>query len=445
MWTSSYAQTVPNTTTYCFSDVTAVVGGTCLSEAFTNAIDSHFDPTYKGSKNSLSNFRNYNNFYSSSNVCDVFTKNDCPDGFTGETGVVCVEDGHSISWVSQEVANALAEGYLQGGFGQSFANEFFGCTEDPGGCVYPSGLSVSVSDISYTGVTLNGSVSSDNGHTITDRGFCYGSAYDALTCVSSGSGTGSFSTNLTGLTAGRLYYVGSYATNECGTSYTLNIEFTTSSYTYAPSVSTLSTTNILTNAATSGCNVTDEGSSSVTTRGVCYSTSANPTTANGVVSGGSGSGSINITIYGLSPNTTYHVRAYATNSTGTSYGSDVSFTTLTERPSGLAGAYWCYRITRFYSASNTTEDFYQNGFTAASQALYDWIYHPLPIYYCDLTNILTQSRLYAIGDTVYARNETYGNTVMADGWYIQEYDGYPRNLYHVVSGVITEIVMANKD
>ena len=51
--------TVPNTTTFSLQDVINVVGGTSLTAAFANAGDAQFDPTYKGSKNNLLNFRNY--------------------------------------------------------------------------------------------------------------------------------------------------------------------------------------------------------------------------------------------------------------------------------------------------------------------------------------------------------------------------------------------------
>jgi len=54
-----FGQSVPNTNTFHLTDVTAVTGGTSLSAAFTNSTDSYFDATYKGSKDRLSNFRNY--------------------------------------------------------------------------------------------------------------------------------------------------------------------------------------------------------------------------------------------------------------------------------------------------------------------------------------------------------------------------------------------------
>lgn len=72
--------------------------------------------------------------------------------------------------------------------------------------------------------------------------------------------------------------------------------------------------------------MTQAGSSSVTARGVCWSTSQNPTTSDSHTTDGAGTGNFTSNIAGLTANTTYFVRAYATNSEGTSYGSQVIFT-----------------------------------------------------------------------------------------------------------------------
>jgi uncharacterized protein (TIGR02145 family) len=92
-----------------------------------------------------------------------------------------------------------------------------------------------------------------------------------------------------------------------------------------PVVTTASITGITQLTATSGGNVTDDGNVEVTARGVCWSTSQNPTTSSGKTSDGTGTGIFNSSITGLIPGTTYYVRAYATNSEGTAYGSEVSF------------------------------------------------------------------------------------------------------------------------
>ena len=94
-----------------------------------------------------------------------------------------------------------------------------------------------------------------------------------------------------------------------------------------PTVTTSTVTDITETSATCGGNVTDQGSSAVTVRGVCWSTSSNPSTSDQHTTNGVGTGSFTSNITGLIANTPYYVRAYATNSTGTAYGNQVSFTT----------------------------------------------------------------------------------------------------------------------
>lgn len=95
-------------------------------------------------------------------------------------------------------------------------------------------------------------------------------------------------------------------------------------------LATLTTTavsSIAETTAISGGNITNDGGTLITQRGVCYSTSPSPTTANTTIISGSGTGSFTSNIVSLIANTTYYVRAFATNSAGTAYGNEVSFTT----------------------------------------------------------------------------------------------------------------------
>ncbi|MFM2290963.1 MAG: hypothetical protein RIS29_776 [Bacteroidota bacterium] len=94
-----------------------------------------------------------------------------------------------------------------------------------------------------------------------------------------------------------------------------------------PTVTTTTVSNIAATTATAGGNVTADGDATVTTRGVCWSTSENPTTSSSKATSGSGTGSFSCSVADLSANTTYYLRAFATNSVGTSYGDQVSFTT----------------------------------------------------------------------------------------------------------------------
>jgi hypothetical protein len=102
----------------------------------------------------------------------------------------------------------------------------------------------------------------------------------------------------------------------------------------APTVTTVAISNIDKTTATGGGNVTADGGATVTARGICWSTSQNPTISGSHTTDGTGTGSFTSSMTGLTANTTYYVRAYATNSAGTAYGEQVSFTTL---PEGITG------------------------------------------------------------------------------------------------------------
>jgi uncharacterized protein (TIGR02145 family) len=99
-------------------------------------------------------------------------------------------------------------------------------------------------------------------------------------------------------------------------------------YKSIPVLTTTSAIGITSNSATGGGIVTNDGSVTITARGVTWSTSSNPTTANSKTTDGKGTGTFLSSISGLTGNTKYYVRAYATNNTATNYGNQVSFTTL---------------------------------------------------------------------------------------------------------------------
>ena len=93
-------------------------------------------------------------------------------------------------------------------------------------------------------------------------------------------------------------------------------------------LTTSSVSSITYTSVSAGGNISSDGGATVSARGLVYITSTNPTLSNTVLTIGSGTGIFSGTISGLTPNTTYYVRAYATNSAGTAYGNEVSFTTL---------------------------------------------------------------------------------------------------------------------
>jgi hypothetical protein len=184
-------------------------------------------------------------------------------------------------------------------------------------------------NITNSTATSGGTVISDGGVPVTARGVCWSTSANPIVSGShttDGAGTGSFTSSLTGLSATTLYHIRAYATNSTGTYYGSDLQFTTLSD--LPALSTTTPSSVTSTSAISGGNVTYSGTSAVTARGVCWSTTSNPTISNSHTTDGSGTGIFLSSITGLSGNTTYHVRAYATNSSGTSYGSDLSFTTL---------------------------------------------------------------------------------------------------------------------
>jgi len=186
-----------------------------------------------------------------------------------------------------------------------------------------------ISSIESTNAVSGGNITSDGGLSVTVRGVCWGTSQDPTIADSvsqDGEGTGIFTSLITGLTQGTAYYVRAYATNTLGTSYGATESFKTLA---PPTITTASITGLAQTSAISGGNVSDSGGVSITARGVCWSTSSNPTIALSTrTSDAPGTGVFTSSITGLILNTTYYVRAYATNSIGTSYGREISFNTL---------------------------------------------------------------------------------------------------------------------
>ena len=186
-----------------------------------------------------------------------------------------------------------------------------------------------VSGVTQTGATSGGNVTSDGNATVTARGVVWGTAANPTISdskTSDGSGTGAFTSALSGLTRNTVYHVRAYATNSVGTTYTADTTFTTLAD--LPTVTTTAASGMTRTAASAGGNVTDDGGGTITARGTAWSTSANPTISGSVTSDGTGTGAFASSLTGLTAGTTYHIRAYATNSDGTAYGSDVTLATL---------------------------------------------------------------------------------------------------------------------
>jgi hypothetical protein len=186
-------------------------------------------------------------------------------------------------------------------------------------------------EITINSAKVSGSII-DLGEGITDYGHCYAKSpnvsYTGLkTSLGVPGDTGLFISELHDLTGGTTYYIKAYVKN--GNKYTYGEEkyFSTSGPSL-PVVSTTIVSEITSNSAVCGGEISSDGGATVTARGVCWSITGMPTISDYITSDGNGTGSFTSTINGLISGSKYHVRAYAKNSAGTAYGSDKSFTTL---------------------------------------------------------------------------------------------------------------------
>ena len=186
----------------------------------------------------------------------------------------------------------------------------------------------SVSSITTTSAICGGFVKSNGGSNSTSMGVCWSTSSNPTVANSKtiqAGALGTFTSSISGLTSGTTYYVRAYVVNSSGTAYGNEIIFTTMS---APTVTTTAVTSIAATTASSGGTVTATGGAAITAQGVCWSTSTAPTTANSKTIDGTTT-PFSSSITGLINGTTYYVRAYATNSIGTSYGNEISFTATT--------------------------------------------------------------------------------------------------------------------
>jgi hypothetical protein len=185
---------------------------------------------------------------------------------------------------------------------------------------------------SSSSFTSNSEVLSNGNLSLVNKGICYSSSTSTPTISSNviynNSSLNSYTTTVNSLYYGTTYYVRAFASNDIGTSYSSTMSVVPIGI---PSISTnsVSYTNGNTFANSGGTNIIINGSS-IIDKGVCYSTSPNPTINNSKVSASpqTGSSSFSVSLSGLNNNfITYYARAYATNSAGTGYGNQVQFQT----------------------------------------------------------------------------------------------------------------------
>jgi hypothetical protein len=176
--------------------------------------------------------------------------------------------------------------------------------------------------------TAGGTLTYNGAGTITARGVCWttlGSPTIAASKTNDGTGAGTFTSALTGLSPQTAYFIRAYAITSTGlTVYGPQFTFVT------PKSITVTTYTAVANSptgATGGGAVEVLGSEIITARGVCWNTTPNPTIAHAKISNGNGPGVFTSSITGLTPQTLYYVRAYATSAAGTVYGNEINLFT----------------------------------------------------------------------------------------------------------------------
>ena len=182
----------------------------------------------------------------------------------------------------------------------------------------------SVESYSSTNITVSGVVLQDNGAEVTEKGICWSTSSQDSTNnkkVPAGAGLGSFTVEVKGFSVDTIYYLRAYAINAKGTAYGQEVI----KHIALPTVKTSVFNDNKEGKAKVGGNVVDMGYSEITARGICWSFSNEPTIQDNVFNFTPGTGAFSGYLEKINGGKPYHIRAFATNSIGTSYGEEVIF------------------------------------------------------------------------------------------------------------------------
>lgn len=303
------------------------------------------------------------------------------------------------------------------------------------------------SSITSTTALVGGTITNTGGSTITKSGICYAihtnpSITDSLT-TDGGMSLGSFKSTLSNLNPNTTYYYCAYAINATGTSLGTADSFVTSK-----GVPTLTTVGITNNAdlqAQSGGTIINNGGATITASGVCWSTAANPTISNFKVSNPTQTGSFFDTLRNLTVQTTYYVRAFATNSYGTGYGNQITFSasstgTVTDFDGNVYGTITIG--TQTWLASNLRVRHYRNGDSIRDGFVgFDLLHGDSVGAYTFPNGDTSQASLYGLYYTYGALADS--RNIAPTGWHVAtDQDWYKLEFYE---GLTSADTMSNSD
>lgn len=244
------------------------------------------------------------------------------ENVTASSGQSSVNEGYHIEWTIGEILTSTFEfGPLK--LSQGFHQGVYDFTVE-----LPSVETTNPLLLDATTARIGGVVVTSGGAIVIDRGVFWGDEANPEVSgskVSLGSGTGEFYCILENLIQGHTYYFVAYAENSEGIAYGQELSFCMQ---VLPTVNTQPVDGVTDLTATVGGEVVCDGGSEVIERGIYWGLSPEPQSNGFQVTLGSGIGTFNYELSGLDPLTTYYVVAYAINTIGTAFGSEISFTTI---------------------------------------------------------------------------------------------------------------------
>lgn len=220
-----------------------------------------------------------------------------------------------------------ARAYATNEFGTSYGEEISFMAND---ISLPTLTTLHASDITINSAKLGGNITNAGSGNIIERGIVWSTSSNPTIDnhkISNGTGVGKYIISITELADKTIYYARAYATNEKGTAYGDEINFTTVEL-KTPELSQTNISNIGVSSVTVKSSIRDNGNGTISEQGFCWSTNSVPTINDFKIQKSPIIGEFSSLISSLDDNTQYYVRAYAINQKGVGYGEIAKFSTL---------------------------------------------------------------------------------------------------------------------